>query len=458
MHTILCLPILLCATASPARGQDPEPRTNLVLILADDVGWKDLGCYGHPLHETPHLDRLAAEGVRSTDAYANAPNCAPSRAALMSGLYGPRTGIYTVGKSTRGKSENRRLIPTENRTVLADEVRTLAEVLGDAGYATAAIGKWHLGPDPTSQGFQLGIGGSPGHPQSYTSPYGNPSIPDGPEGEYLTDRLASEAEKFVAAHAHEPFFLYLPFFTAHTPIQGRPDLVEYYEAARREAGSEHHVGYAAMIGALDEAVGRVLAALDEHGLRERTLVVFLSDNGGHARFTDMAPLRGSKGMLYEGGIRVPMIARWPGHIPAGQVSHVPQIALDLFPTFVEVAGARAPELLDGVSLVELWTAGRAPDREALFWHFPAYLQAYLPGQGDWRTTPAGAIRVGDYKLIEYFEDGRLELYDLRDDLGESRDLTALIPGKAAELHAELVRWRKATGAPVPSTPNPEYGG
>ena len=446
----LALLLTLCSVAA-------AQRTNVVLMVADDLGWTDLGCYGHATHETPHLDGLAAQGLRCTHAYANAPNCAPTRAALMSGQLAPRTGVYTVGSPARGKTERRRLIPIENRTVLADEQVTLAEAFQAAGYATAVMGKWHLGDDPTTQGFDVNVGGLDwGHPKRYHSPYKNPRLEDGPDGEYLTDRLGEEAARFIGAHADEPFFLYLPFYAVHTPIQPRADLAAHYEGVE----GVPHVGYAAMVTSTDQAVGRVLAALDEHGVADRTVVVFFSDNGGHAKFTSMAPLRGSKGQLYEGGVREPLIVRWPGRVAPGTVSDVPQIGTDLYPTLCAAAGVPVPEgkLLDGVDLVPLWTRGEAPAREALYWHFPAYLQGYLDIHGHWRITPSGSVRAGRWKLIERFETGALELYDVVGDVSEAHECSAEHPEIVARLHGMMKAWRAETGAPVPTELNPEYVG
>jgi arylsulfatase A-like enzyme len=448
---------LLLVLGTLAAGQERPP--NVILILADDLGWTDLGCYGHPFHETPNLDRLAAQGLRNTQAYANAPNCAPTRAALMSGQYAPRTGIYTVGSAERGKAKQRKLIPVANRTVLAEGVVTLAEAFRAGGYLTACMGKWHLGPDPRTQGFDVNVaGGSRGSPRSYHSPYGNPALEDGPEGEYLTDRLGSEAARFIGRHVAEPFFLYLPFYSVHTPIQGRADLKAHYARKAEDTGAEYHVAYAAMVSAQDQAVGRVLSALEAHELVDDTLVVYFSDNGGHGRFTNMAPLRGSKGQLFEGGIREPLIVRWPGRVPAGSTSDVPQIGIDLYPTLLAAAGIAQPEAvrLDGIDLLPLWTRGVVPEREALFFHFPAYLEAYLPEQGHWRITPSGAVRAGRWKLIERFEDGALELYDLESDPGEARECSEAHPRVTERLHALLAGWRAETGAPVPDQPNPAY--
>ncbi len=456
--------VILCAPLRAAPAGD-RPRPNIVFILLDDLGWGDIGCYGSDFHETPRMDRMAAEGLRFTAAYANAPNCAPTRACLMSGQYSPRHGIFTVNNAARGKAIHRRLVPTTNTTVLADQVVTIAEALGAAGYTSACVGKWHLGDDPCSQGFDVNVGGNhKGHPKSYFSPYSNEQLPDGPEGEYLTDRLTDEALAFMRENRERPFFLYLSHFAVHTPVQAPSDAVDRYkrkDADRKAAGeSGGHARYAAMIEALDESVGRVLDGLDELGLTEDTLVVLFSDNGGHANFTDMAPLRGSKGMLYEGGVREPLLVRWPGRVEAGTTCDVPVIGVDFFPTFLELTGATPPAdiPLDGESLVALLDGADGSEREAIYWHFPVYLESYRKNQGRWRTTPAGAIRAGRYKLHEFFEDGHVELYDLDTDPGEIEDLAAAMPERAAALRESLHRWRESVDAPVPTERNPAFRG
>lgn len=450
--------IVLCLVAAAAFGQADRP--NIVLLVADDLGWRDLSCYGSEIHETPHVDALAARGVRFTDAYANAPNCAPSRACLLTGLYAPRHGIHTVGTSKRGKAENRRIIPAENRTVLGDSFVTIAELLADAGYATGHFGKWHLGDDPTSQGFEVNAGGyAAGHPRSYRSPYQNPALEDGPDGEYLTDRLADEAAAFIAAHREEPFFLYVPFYTVHTPIQGRADLVEKHRA-RAERDPRIKPGYAAMVESLDSAVGRITEELEKQGLTDRTTILFMSDNGGHGVYTSNAPLRGSKGMLYEGGIRVPLIAAGAGVARSGEAENVPVIGSDLFSTILELTGTESPQSVesDGRSLAPLLAApadGSWLERP-LFWHFPAYLEPYARDQGLWRQTPASAVRVGRFKLIYWYEDGKIEVFDLEGDPGESRDITDERETEATMLYGTLVDWRITVGAPIPHEPEPAY--
>jgi arylsulfatase A-like enzyme len=462
----LCSLMLAPALAMTSRTlsvEDPPPHPpNIILILVDDLGWTDLSCMGSRYYKTPNIDRLATEGILFTSAYANAPNCAPSRACLMTGLYSPRHGIYTVGSSERGRARDRKLIPIPNRQVLDGEAVTIAELLHEAGYATASIGKWHLGKGdqtgPRGQGFDINIGGNrAGSPRSYFSPYRNPDIVDGPAGEYLTDRLTDEAISFIESHRDTPFFVYLPHYAVHAPLQAKKNKIEKYE--QKPAVDGHaNPRYAAMIESVDENLGRILDKLDELELAQNTLVLFFSDNGGFAGATSNKPLRGFKGMLYEGGIRVPFIARWPGRIEPARKCDVPVIGIDLFPTLLEIAGAAPPDgaILDGESLMPLMTGRCDTTRQAIFWHFPVYVESGKALEGTWRTTPAGAIRAGAWKLIEFFEDGRLELYNLDDDIGEANNLAAAMPEKAAELHETLRRWREAVGAPVPREMNPRY--
>jgi len=367
-----------------------------------------------------------------------------------------------VGTSARGRTENRKLIPIANNTTLSPEKVTVAEALKAAGYVSAHVGKWHLGRDPesgpTAQGFDVNVAGNQaGSPRSYFSPYRNPDLPDGPKGEYLTDRLTDEALKFIEKNRTRPFFLYLCHYAVHTPLRGKQELIEKYRR-KPAAGGHGNPTYAAMIESMDESVGRIMARLDELKLAENTVVFFFSDNGGYGGATSMAPLRGAKGMLYEGGIREPTIVRWPGRVKPGSTCDVPVIGLDFYPTMLEIAGSRGDpkHVLDGESIVPLLAGTGSLKRDAIFWHFPAYLQAHSGAKSPWRTTPAGAVRQGDYKLIEFFEDGRLELYDLKKDIGEKDNLAEAMPAKTRALHKRLVEWRKSVNAPVPTQRNPEY--
>lgn len=444
-----------------------ETRPHIVYINADDLGWTDLSCQGSRYYETPNLDRLAASGAVFTNGYAAAANCAPSRACAMSGQWPQRHGIYTVGTSERGKEKTRKLIPIENNNTLADKVLTLPEVLQASGYYTAHVGKWHLGEDPLTQGFEVNIagfhGGSPGK-GGYHSPYKYPNIENPNKGEYLTDRLAQEAARIITDRAAqpEPFFLHFTTYTVHTPIQPREDLKQKFEG---KTGDKHHSNpsYAAMVYSLDQAVGVILTTLEKHELLEKTLIIFTSDNGGHRSYTSNAPLRAGKGSYYEGGIREPFFFSWQGHIAGAQTIDTPITNLDLFPTLTAAAEATLPEdkKLDGANLLPLLTSGDPLPKRALFWHFPIYLEAYRKNDQEtrdplFRTRPGSAIRLGDWKLQHYFEDDALELYNLRDDLSETTDLAKENPEKAKELLTLLKEWRQNTDAPIPSKPNPNY--
>ena len=450
---------------------------NMVFFLADDLGQRDLGCYGSTFYETPNLDRLAKEGMRFTDAYAACPVCSPTRASLLTGQWPQRTGItdYIGAPLTPQQwKRNTKLLPAPYADRLALDSPTLAKSLKQAGYATFFAGKWHLGPEgywPENQGFDINMGGvdrgGPYGGKKYFSPYGNPRLPDGPEGEHLPDRLASEAAKFIEANQDKPFFAYFSFYSVHTPLMAREDLQAKYEAKRQRLGltaqwgQEHerevrlvqeHAVYAGMVEAMDQAVGKVLAKLDERGLRGNTLVIFTSDNGGLSTSegwpTSNLPLRGGKGWMYEGGIREPLLVRWPGVVPPGRVTGTPVSRPDFFATLMEAAGAPllSCQTLDGTSLLSVFKGDELPER-ALFWHYPHY--------GNQGGAPAAAIRRGDWKLIEWAEDQRVKLFNLRTDLSEQTNLSGDQPRRAAQLLNELHAWQKQTGSKFP-TPNPDY--
>lgn len=454
---------LLTLAAFPLSAQPSEPsRPNIVLIMADDLGWKDTGFMGSRYFETPRLDALADDSLVFTNAYASAANCAPSRACLMSGLQTPVHGVYTVGSSERGDPATRRIVPTTNRPFLDLGFLTLAEALNSAGYETMHLGKWHIGQDPLDQGFDHNVAGfQAGHPpDGYFSPYKNPKLVDGPDGEYLTDRLTSEAIALLRRRdTSKPFFLYLPYYAVHTPIQGKPELVAKY----REKGPTDGIDspeYAAMVENLDTNIGRLLDYLDEESLSRDTLLIFTSDNGGIRAIATQAPLRGGKGSYYEGGIRVPLTVRWPGRIEPGR-SDQPVTNLDFYPTFVELLGLQTDLPFDGDSLAEVWLEGASIPKRPLVWHFPIYLQAYRPGLDDgrdplFRTRPGSAIRLGRWKLHHYFEDDALELYDLEADPGERRNVAETYPLIRDNLYNRLETWRQEHAAPIPLEPNPAY--
>lgn len=447
----LCLPIFGC-TAS-------VNRPNVVHIVADDLGVVDVGFMGDERYHTPNLDRLAKQSMVFTEGYAPAANCAPSRACVMTGQNPTFHGVYTVGSSKRGQASTRKIIPTPNTRYVADEHVLLTEIFKELGYVTTSIGKWHIGEDPTTQGVDINIAGtghgSPGK-GGYFSPYLNPKLSDGPVGEYLTDRIGAEAVRFIENYKDRPFFLYLPFFSVHTPIQGKPELVAKY-ADRDDVNPE----YAAMVESLDQNVGQVLAALDRLGLADETIVVFTSDNGGIRKFSKQDPYRAGKGSYYEGGVRVPFTVRWPGVVKPGTKSDTPVTGLDFYPTYLDILGLKANKPLDGVSLLGLLQGTGTLEKRPLFWHFPIYLQAYDPKTDDgrdplFRTRPGSTMRYGKWKLHHYFEDMAYELYDLETDIGERNNLAEAKPEKLKELVAMLDAWRTEYNAPIPSTPNPKY--
>lgn len=469
--------VAIVAQAVGGRAGEPVARPNVVFMLADDLGQRDLGCYGSTFYETPHLDRMARQGARFTDAYASCPACSPTRASIMVGKWPQRTGVtdYIGAAGPDRWKRNTKLLPAPYRDRLDLAEITLAEAFRQAGYATFFAGKWHLGPDgfwPEDQGFDINKGGcawgAPAGGKRYFSPYGNPRLPDGPPGEHLPDRLATETVRFIEAHRHRPFFVYLSFYSVHTPLMAREDLRQKYEAKRRRLGLEakwgreeprdvrlvqEHPVYAAMVEAMDLAVGKVLAKLDELGLSDNTLVIFTSDNGGLSTSegwpTSNLPWRAGKGWLYEGGIREPLLVRWPRVVQPGMVIDTPVASPDFFPTLLEAAGLQpAPgQQLDGQSLLP-WVrgTGRLADR-ALYWHYPHY--------GNQGGAPGAAIRRGPWKLIEWFEDGKVELFNLAEDPGETHDRSAAEPQRAAQLRAELHAWQRAVGAKFP-TPNPAF--
>lgn len=466
----------IAAPDQAARGEKP-PRPNFVFILADDLGQRDLGVYGSTFYETPQLDRLAARGMRFTQAYAACNVCSPTRASLMTGRYPARLGITDWLPGRPPKPDNRLVRPALAQH-LEPGITTLASALHASGYRTAFIGKWHLGErdedDPTHYGFDTNLAGSgKGHPPSYFSPYGLPRLPDGPKGEHLDERLTNEAIAVIrdAAARHQPFLLYLAHYAVHTPLQGRPELVAKYEkklAAQPPSGPEivengpdgrtrvrqSHPVYAAMVESLDTGVGRVLDTLESLGLADNTVVVFTSDNGGLATAegwpTSNLPLRTGKGWAYEGGVREPLIVAWPGHVPAGAVSDAIVTSPDFFPTLLDLAGlpVRPRDHLDGRSFAAALKSPAAtlPERP-IFWHYPHY--------SNQRGRPHGAVREGRWKLIEWFEDNRVELFDLPADLGEAHDVSREHPEIARRLRAELRKWREDVGAKMP-TPNPLF--
>ena len=513
------------AQAKSANGEEAR-KPNVVFILADDLGWSDLGCYGSRFYETPRIDQLANEGVRFTNAYAACHVCSPTRASILSGQYPARLGLtdWLPGRKNFPFQKLKNVSSAQHLPY--GENSTFPAVMQANGYKTAIIGKWHLGEDPAScerQGFDLHIpsGWLKGWPaKGYFSPYGMAGLEDGPEGEYLTDRMTDEAIRFMTENRDKPFLLYLSHYAVHDPIQGRPDLVEKYEQKLKQIPQwkgvpyilegnpddkdplsakernvllkekpyesfsvlpnrtvkikqyQDNVQFAAMVEILDESVGRILDKLQELGLDNNTIVIFFSDNGGMsaANFgnpdrvvqpgnldksfsTSNLPLRGGKGWLYEGGIRVSLIVKWPQQMEAGIVNDAPVISTDFYPTILDMLGlSSGTHITDGISLVPLLTKQgttrkKIPDRP-IFWHFPHYSNHGM-------QSPGGAVRSGNYKLIEYFENNTVQLFDLSDDPGELTDLSKAQPKKTNELREILHTWRKEINAQI-MEPNPEY--
>jgi arylsulfatase A-like enzyme len=442
-------------------NEDLKP--NVLFINVDDLGWRDVGFMGNKWFDTPNLDQFAGEGMVFTQAYATASNCAPSRACLMTGQYTPRHGILTVSDPARGDERTRKLIPAPNREDLREQVMTLGGLFQEAGYITGTFGKWHLGPEPLNQGFNINVGGGrPGAPGKggYFAPYTIPNIEDGPKGEYLTERLTDEVINFITRNKDKPFFAYLPFYTVHTPLQPKEELFKKYKN-KEDILHNKQAKYGAMVEAMDMNVGRVLKALDNLGLRENTIVVFTSDNGGIRSVSPQDPLRAGKGSYFEGGIRVPMVIRWPGKVESGAETAHPTINLDFFPTFRDILGVNVEKDLDGESLLPVLSGKPVKNERPLFWHFPIYLQAYNPNDDDgrdplFRTRPGSAIRKGKWKLHEYFEDNKILLYDLESDLGERKNVADDHPEVVEELYVLLNDWRGKLNAPVTLKPNPAY--
>lgn len=450
--------VLLCAAAVGA----PRRLPNFVVVVVDDLGWADLGSYGNDFHRTPAIDGLAARGARFTAAYAAAPVCSPTRASLLTGKYPARLQLTDWLPGRRDQPSQMLLRPFLHQQLPLREV-TLAEALNTAGYAASHVGKWHLGGQgfgPEEQGFDFNVAGDhTGTPLSYFFPFENrglkmPGLEDRSNELYLTDRLTTEAERFIERHQGQPFFLHLTHFAVHIPLRAKAELIAKYEARRTPGAVHHNAIYAAMLESVDESVARIIRKLEQLNLADKTLVLFTSDNGGlsveegpHTPATSNSPLRDGKGYLYEGGIRVPLIAYWPGVIRSGRVDDTPVASVDVFPTLLELAGVRAAPRVDGQSLAPLFKQSGHPRRAALYWHYPHY-----SNQGG---RPGGAVRQGDFKLIEFYENRRLELYNLKRDPGETRNLATERPRQARALLGKLRRWRQATRAGM-MTRNPEY--
>jgi len=474
----------LLAIPSGLRAAAKKQPTNIVFLLVDDLGYMDIGANNpKTFYETPHIDRLAATGMRFTNGYAANPVCSPTRYSIMTGKHPSRVDATNYFSGKRSGRFNP--APLHDAMPLAEV--TIAEALKARGYATFFAGKWHLGPTeefwPERQGFDINKGGhkhgGPWGGRKYFSPYANPRLKNGPPGEHLPDRLANETVAFIEANKDKPFLAYLAFYSVHTPLMAPKPLVEKYKAKARKLGLEGktafageeqvwgkrprkvrtlqaHAVYGAMIESMDAAVGKVLGKLDDLGIADNTAVFLMSDNGGLSTSegspTSNLPLRGGKGWLYEGGIREPFLIRWPGVTKGGSVCHVPVVSMDFYPTILDVVGApsKPRQHLDGLSLARLLRGGTHLKRDALYWHYPHY-----SNQGG---IPGGAIRMGDWKLIERFEDGRAHLYNLRDDIGERTDLAARHADRVDAMREKLHAWYKEVDAkflrPKPGGPKP----
>ena len=449
-------------------------RLNIVFILIDDLGWTDLGCYGSRYYETPNVDRLARQGMRFTNAYAASCVCSPTRASILTGKYPGRlhiTHAIPIQGTARIKEPLPMIEATYRKNLPLEEI-TIAESLKEAGYATAFMGKWHVCWEnkfyPEHQGFDLNIGGNNmGNPGNYFHPYDGQwrmtprhpitrwnTLPDGKPGEYLTDRLTNEAVAFIEKNKSRPFFLYLSHYAVHTPLQAKKELIAKYKGTPQ---TEHpgNATYAAMIESVDQSLGKVLKKLDTLELTERTVIIFTSDNGGHGRITSHLPLRGNKGSFYEGGIRVPLIVKWPSKVKPGTECRVPVISPDFYPTLLAVTGLkeRPQQHVDGGSLVSMLKQEAKIKPRSIYWHYPNYIGANHPGG----ARPCSVIRKGNWKLIESLEENRAELYNLKDDLGEKENLAMRMPKKTRQLRRMLEQWRNEAQVQMPER-NPDFDG
>lgn len=440
-----------------------KQKPNILFILIDDYGWQDLHCYGSNFYETPNIDRLRSEGMMFTNAYSACPVCSPTRASILTGKNPAHlqfTGHITAIGTHRFPPYGR-IIPPQDKFYVALEEVMIPEALKPLGFATISIGKWHVGDKekyfPTHQGFDINIAGyAQGSPPTYWAPYKNPNLDwnskienldEGKSGEYLTDRLTDEAIKFIKDNKESPFFMYLSHYAVHSPLEAPDSLVKKYDDKMKINHSQKSAVYAAMIENVDHNVGRVLSELDELGLTDNTIVIFYSDNGGLNNSTNNAPLREGKGFLYEGGIRVPLIVKWPGHVAGGTTCEEPVISDDLYPTIMEMVGkgVKPAKDIDGLSLVPLLLGNKHLKRDQLCWYYPHYTQ----------QMPGYAIRKGNYKLIEYYDPLKIELFNLQEDIGEKHNLAKNNPEKIIELRHSFDEWLKRMN-PIMHTPNPNY--
>tara|TARA_B100000809_G_scaffold266930_1_gene333184 strand:- start:21431 stop:22861 length:1431 start_codon:yes stop_codon:yes gene_type:complete len=462
----IVLVVFLITFSSCVKSQ--KKKQNVLLILVDDLGWTDLGSFGSDLYQSPNVDKLASEGVRFTNSYSSCTVCSPTRASIVTGKYPAR--LHVTDWIEGHKYPWAKLNVPDWTMYLKDQEYTIAEAFKDAGYKTAHFGKWHLGEKeknwPENHGFDINIGGwLKGAPNlkkkqglnGYFSPYGNPRLEDGPEGEYLTERLANDVSTYIGENKDSPFFINLWFYNVHTPLQAKQDKIDKYKGLINDQSRHQNPTYAAMVEHMDDAVGKVIAQLKEQGLYDNTIILFSSDNGGlignnpKKRITNNTPLKQGKGGIYEGGTRVPTIIRLPKSKLKGKEIAIPIISMDYYPTLVDLAGIATEktkeQTLDGKSLAPLLRDEKILDRKTVFWHYPHYHQ-----QGG---VPYSAVRMGDWKLIENFETNAFELYNLKKDIGEQQNLINKHPKKVAELKAVLQEWRTEVKAQYP-TPSKNF--
>jgi len=448
-----------CNNSSKTKSSNP----NIIIINVDDLGWKDLGYMGSEFYHTPNIDELSKQGVVFMNAYSGASNCAPSRASLMSGLNTPKHGIYTVGNPERGDKRTRKLIPSKNTRFLNDSINTIPKLLKSKGFVTANFGKWHINKDPLSHGFDFNIGGSnKGNPgkNGYFSPYKIDFIESKQNGEYLTDRIAKEAISFFKKNQKKSFFANISFYSVHTPIQGKKEWIDFYKLKEGENGQDNNA-YGAMVSSVDENIGKIIQSLKQLNLYESSLIFFTSDNGGIRAISNQYPLRAGKGSYYEGGIKVPLIIKWPNMSKKNTVSYSNVSQLDFFPTILDfIKNDLKPNNLDGISLKNYITSSTKIDRD-LFFHFPIYLEAYNKSEDQgrdplFRTRPGSVIISNNWKLHYYYEDNETELYNLDIDPGESNNLKESEKYITQKLLDKLKKWLESNRAYVSFKNNKHY--
>ena len=461
--------LLLFLTILNSCNKESSEKPNIVLIVADDLGWSDLSFMGSKYYETPNIDKLSESGLTFYNGYASAANCAPSRATMLSGKYQNTHGIFSVANplfgygSDRGSRKTRKIIPIETKSNLDLDFFVIPEMLKEMGYTNGHFGKWHLGDigfHPEDSGFDVNVGGNRhGGPGGYFAPYPYPDLTDVTNGEYLTDRIGDEVVKFITANKENNFFAYVPFFSVHTPIQSKR---AYQKKYTKKDSNEYHnrADYAGMIQSLDENVGKILDKIDSLNLSENTLIIFTSDNGGIRAISNQYPLRAGKGSYYEGGIKVPLIFSWKGKIDAETESYDRISNIDFYPTIKKLVGYNRPIDLDGEDISPVLFGEKLKKRE-LYFHFPIYLEPYNVHKDNgtdplFRTRPGTVIIKDNWKLHHYYEDNNFELYDLDKDLSESTNLAEINIEKKNELLIDLNNWRKGTNAPIPFALNPNY--